>query len=81
MERYEFKFIVTDTQLSEEQQQRVGQAIAEAGALAVAAMTPPDAVTVRYGFNQFWRGIPPIELYQAPEEVAAEKATGQSVRR
>jgi hypothetical protein len=81
MERYEFKFIVTDTQLSEEQQQRVGQAIAEAGALAVAAMTPPDAVTVRYGFNQFWRGIPPIELYQALEEVAAEKATGQSVRR
>lgn len=29
MARYEFRFIVTDTELSEEHQRKVGQAVAE----------------------------------------------------
>jgi hypothetical protein len=74
MARYEFRFIVTDTELSEEHQQKVGQAVAEAGALALAALTPKDAVTVRYGRNLWWRGIPPPEIIQALEGVAAQKA-------
>jgi hypothetical protein len=74
MARYEFRFIVTDTELSEEHQQNVGQAIAEAGALAVAALTPRDAVTVQFRPNIWWRGFPPVEIYQALENAAAEKA-------
>ena len=36
MARYEFRFIVTDTELPKGHQQNVGQAVAEAGALALA---------------------------------------------
>ncbi len=36
MARYEFRFIVTDTELPEAHQQKVGQAVAEADALALA---------------------------------------------
>ena len=79
MPRYEFKFVVTDTELSEEHQQKVGQAVAEAGALALAGLVPPDAVTVRWRPNQWWRGIPPAEIYSALEEVAAEKARGEAL--
>ncbi len=74
MGRYEFKFVVTDTELSEEHQRKVGQAVAEAGALALGELVPADAVTVRWGPNQWWRGIPPVTIYQALEEVAAQKA-------
>jgi hypothetical protein len=35
MARYEFRFIVTDPELSKGHQQKVGQAVAEAGALAL----------------------------------------------
>ncbi len=79
MARYEFRFVVTDTKLSEEHQQRVGQAVAEAGALALAGVTPTDAVTVKYGFNQWWRGIPPVAIYQALEDAAAKKAAGETI--
>jgi hypothetical protein len=77
MARYQFRFVVTDTELSEEHQQKVGQAIAEAGALAIATVTSPDAVTVRYGPNLWWRGIPPVEIQQALGDVAVQKATGE----
>jgi hypothetical protein len=79
MARYEFRFVVTDTELSEEHQRKVGQAVAEAGALALAGMVPPDAVTVRWGPNRWWRGIPPVAIYQALEEVAAQKAGGEAL--
>lgn len=78
MARYEFRFIVTDAELSEEHQRKVGQAVAEAGALALAAATPPEAVTVRFGDNIWWRGIPPVEIYQALEEAAAAKVRGEA---
>ena len=35
MARYEFRFIVADTELPKGHQQKVGQAVAEADALAV----------------------------------------------
>jgi hypothetical protein len=75
MARYEFKFVVTDTQLSDEHQQKVGRAVAEAGALAVASVTPPDAVTVRYALNHWWCGLPPVEIRDALEAVATRRAT------
>ena len=73
MARYEFKFVVTDTELSEEHQQNVTQAVAEAGALALASATPADAITVRLGDNILWRGRPPIDITRALEEFAAEQ--------
>jgi len=77
MARYEFKFVVTDAELSDEHQQRVGRAVAEAGALAVASATPPNALTVPYAINHWWCGIPPVELNDALQEVAALKASGE----
>ena len=78
MARYEFRFVVTDTELSEEHQQKVARAVAEAGALAVASATPFGAVTVPYGVNRLWRGMPPPEIYDALKEVAARKAVEES---
>ena len=33
-----------------------------------------DAVTVNYGINRWWRGYPPAEIYQALQEIGAQKA-------
>jgi len=74
MARYEFKFIVTDTELSEEHQRKVGQAVAEAGALALAGITPAEAVTVSLGLHRWWIGLPPPEIYGALQRAALEKA-------
>ena len=79
MARYEFRFIVTDTELSEEHQRKVGQAVAEAGALALAGATPADAVTVNFGLNRWWRGYPPVEIYRALQEFGAQKAGEETV--
>jgi hypothetical protein len=71
MARHEFRFIVTDTELSEEHQRKVGQAIAEAGAIALAGLTPETALTVGIGDNVWWRGIPAdIGMYEALVEAA-----------
>lgn len=75
MARYEFKFVVSDVELSEEHQQRVGHAVVQAGALALADFTPPEAVTVMFGRNWWWRGIPPVALQEELRNVAAERAT------
>lgn len=65
MARYEFRFVITDVELSEEHQQKVSRAIAEAGAMAVAELTPAGAVTLPYLKNLWWRGIPPEPLREA----------------
>jgi hypothetical protein len=83
MARYEFRFVVTDAELSEEHQRNVSQAIAEAGTLAVAAQTPRDAVTVLSGprllegpgVPWIWRGIPPVTITEELQAFAAEKAS------
>lgn len=74
MARYEFKFVVTDVELSDEHRQKLSQAVAEAGALALASATPPDAVTVRVSEYVLWRGIPPVTILRD----LASYATGQS---
>jgi hypothetical protein len=74
MAKYEFKFVVTDVELSNELQERVAQAVGQAGAFAVAEITPPESVTVRYGFNKWWRGIPPVELGELLVAAAGERA-------
>jgi hypothetical protein len=79
MARYEFRFIVTDAELSDEQQRQVSQAVAEAGTLAIAAHTPREAVTVvgarllGPGVPWIWRGIPPVTLTEGLQDFAAVK--------
>ena len=74
MSKYQFTFIVTDVELSPEVEQQISQAVGQAGALALAEVTPPDALTVMYRRNVWWRGLPPAELTRLVGDVAEEKA-------
>jgi hypothetical protein len=62
--KQEFTFVVTDVKLTKAQVAQIGQAVAQAGALALAEVTPPNAVSVQIGPNKWWRGIPAPELYK-----------------
>ena len=64
MPKQEFTFVVTDVKLTKAQVAQIGQAVAQAGALALAEVTPPNAVSVQIGPNKWWRGIPAPELYK-----------------
>jgi hypothetical protein len=81
MARYEFRFILTDTELSEEHQLKVSQAIAEAGTLAVAGQVPREALTVvgrpSYGpgWPWIWCGLPPVTIGEELQAFAAGKVT------
>ena len=75
MAKYEFRFIVSDVKLTTAQEAKIGQAVAQAGALALAEVTPPNAVSVAVGKNIWWRGIPPDVLQKELQQFAA-KATG-----
>jgi len=70
---YEFKFVVTDVELGKDEEERISQAVGQAGALALAEATPMDAITYRYGPNRWWRGIPPVELAGEIAAAAAAK--------
>jgi hypothetical protein len=64
MSRYEFSFVVTEVELSEEQRQRVGRAVALAGAAELSDALPPEAVTAPVPtedllLKRYWCGIPP----------------------
>jgi hypothetical protein len=76
MGRYEFSFVVTEVELSEEQQSRIGRAVALAGAAELGEALPPQAVTApvgtnRRGFIRFWCGIPP-EIQLPPDVLSGE---------
>jgi hypothetical protein len=73
--RYEFRFVVSDVRLTKAQEAQIGAAVAQAGALALAEVTPPSAVTVPVGRNIWWRGLPPEGLRLELEKFA-EKAVG-----
>ena len=75
MARYEFRFVVSDVKLTKAQEGQIGQAVAQAGSLALAEVTPVNAVTVSIGRNRWWRGIP-AEALLAELEKFAEKAAG-----
>jgi hypothetical protein len=65
MSRYEFSFVVTEVELSEEQQRRVARAVALAGAVELNAALPPQAVTAPVEsedlyLRRYWCGIPPV---------------------
>jgi hypothetical protein len=75
MAKHEFRFVVTDVELSEGDRERVNQAISQAAAFALADQTPPNAISYHFR-NILWRGLPPIELQQQLEEVVEAK-TGE----
>jgi hypothetical protein len=65
MSRYEFSFVVTEVELSEEQRRRVGRAVALAGAAELSDALPAEAVTAPVGIEdarlvRYWCGIPPV---------------------
>ena len=64
MSRYEFSFVVTEVELSEEVRARVGRAVALAGAAALGSALPDDAVSAPLVHNEFlirhWCGIPTV---------------------
>jgi hypothetical protein len=74
--RYEFKFVVSDVRLTKAQEAQIGQEVAQAGALALAEVTPPNAVTVAIGKNIWWRGIPPDVLQKQLQQFARKAAGG-----
>ncbi|MFG2341155.1 hypothetical protein [Streptomyces yangpuensis] len=70
----EFKFVVTGVELTEEQQERIGRAVAQAGALALGDFGPRDAVGVRLDPKIWWHGLPREVLAQDLQRFAAEEA-------
>ncbi len=76
MAKYEFRFVVSDVRLTKAQEAQIGQSVAQAGALALAEVTPPAAVSVQIGKNIWWRGIPPEVLRVQLEKFGAEQAGG-----
>ncbi len=73
MAKYEFRFIVTDVDLSQEVQENVSRAVAQAGALALAEHTPADAVTIPLSDRVLWRGIPPEVEFAGLQGAVAQK--------
>jgi hypothetical protein len=63
MARYEFKLVVTDVELSEEQRASVDRAVVLGGVAALGGALPPEAVTAPFVTDDFlrihWCGLPP----------------------
>ena len=55
-EKYEFRFVVAGTELSDEQQQQVANAVAQAGALAIAKTEFRRPVTAASFIPREWLG-------------------------
>jgi hypothetical protein len=70
---HQFKFAVSDVELKPEQIERIGQAVAQAGALALADITPENAISVQVKPGIWWRGIPAPDLYKQLEAFAAKQ--------
>jgi len=74
MARYEFKFVVTNVDLSDEHRDQVSRAVAQAGALALADQVPANALSVEYRPGWWWRGIPPVEIFEVLQDEASRMA-------
>ncbi|WP_432143422.1 hypothetical protein [Streptomyces sp. bgisy084] len=70
----EFKFVVTGVDLTEEQQEHVSRAIAQAGALALGGLVPRDAVGVRLHPRIRWYGRPIDGVIEELQEFAFSEA-------
>jgi hypothetical protein len=59
---YNFQFVVSGVTLGPETIKRVSEAIAQAGAAALADDVDEPAVTVELRPGVIWRGLPPAEV-------------------
>jgi hypothetical protein len=77
MARYEFSFVVTDIDLADDHRQRIGRAIALAGAAELGTALPPDAIAAPVTSNDLlirhWVGFPDsLRLPDAVREFGGE---------
>ncbi|WP_418957967.1 hypothetical protein [Streptomyces tritici] len=72
--KHEFTFVLTDVELTDEQQERVSRAVAQAGALALGELLPKDSLTVPVRANVWWHGIPRPDLMTELQRMGAERA-------
>lgn len=73
MPTHQFKFAVSDVDLTPEQVDQIGQAVAQAGALALADLTPQHAISVQVKPGIWWRGIPAPDIYKQLESFATKQ--------
>jgi hypothetical protein len=74
MGRYEFKFVISDVELTDEQQETIGQAVGQAGATAVSHFTDAVPLYIPLGLRHVWCGIPPAEVVDEIESYAKRQA-------
>jgi hypothetical protein len=76
MATHVFKFVVSDVDLTPEQQERISRAVSQAGILAVGDLTPGESITFhpgRGGYPVSWLGLPPIDVRHALETYVSEQ--------
>ena len=73
MATHVFKFVVSDVDLTPEQQERISRAVSQAGILAVGDLTPDESVTFQLGHHGLWNGIPPVDVLHALETYVSEQ--------
>lgn len=71
--KHEFKLVLTDVELTEEQQERVSRAVAQAGVMALGDLLPKESLTVPVRRNVWWYGIPRPDLMMELQTLAAER--------
>jgi hypothetical protein len=76
MATHQFKFAVSDANLTDAQVAEVSQAIARAGSAAVAKFTPNTAIDVQIGLLEWWRGVPRDEIMIQLKKFASQHAGG-----
>jgi hypothetical protein len=73
MPTHQFRFVVSDVDLTRDQVEHVERAIAQAGALALADLMPEDAVTCRVRPGWLWKGLPPVDILEPLTEYASRQ--------
>ncbi|MBT2493419.1 hypothetical protein J7E96_33950 [Streptomyces sp. ISL-96] len=71
--KHEFQFVLTGVELTDEQQEKVSRAVAQAGVLALGELAPRESVTVRVKPKVWWHGIPRPDLMQELQRSAADQ--------
>jgi hypothetical protein len=73
MGRYEFKVVVSDIDLTEEQQQSIEQAVALAGVMAVAEAASVQPMWRVLRPRRIWCGMPPFDFSTDLDTFAARR--------
>jgi hypothetical protein len=73
---HQFKFVVSDVELTSRQVEQIGRQVAQAGALALADLVPEHAVTLQVRPGIWWQGKPAVEIIKQLEQHAAQQTAG-----